>query len=162
MTQAEFEKANKLFQSILDPLQQKIIEEIVENVRKVGKLTDRAAYLTWRAQALGLSQRRIMQEIQKQLGKTKVQIYDIFDTQAYKDYRKIFIRFGYDAIPLAMNKGLQEIVLGMAQLAEESLTGIVQSMGCIGPGGQFLAWQKFYEQVTDRVFTEVVISNSRV
>ena len=59
---------------LLDPVIEFLIEDIARRVSEAGQLTGTAAYQTWQAQKLGLSQKKLKEEIAKRLEKSTAEV----------------------------------------------------------------------------------------
>ena len=71
---------------LLDPVVEFLIKDITERVSTAGQLTGTAAYEVWKAQNLGLSQRKLKKELQKRLKISQAQAEKLLRQAAKTGY----------------------------------------------------------------------------
>jgi len=141
---------------LLDPVVEFLIEDIAERVSEAGQLTGTAAYEVWRAQNLGLSQKKLKKELQKRLDLSLSEVEDLLTQAAETGYNFDLSRLPTShAIPFAENTSLQQVVNAAVQLAKEDLTNLTQTMGFVGSDGKVREITKAYQQACDFAFEKV-------
>ena len=141
---------------LLDPVIEYLIEDIARRVSEAGQLTSTVAYQVWRAQNLGVSQRKLKKELQKRL-KISLQDVEKLLTQAAKTgYNFDISRLPTDhAIPFSANSNLQQILDATVKMAQDDLTNIVQTIGFVCPDGEERPLTKAYHSACDFAFNQV-------
>ncbi len=139
------------------PVSDYLIQDIVRRIAEAGQLTSTAAYQIWRAQALGVSQRRIKKELRRLLKLSHREIRRIFYQCAQSGYSLDVSRFPQvQAVPFAQNAMLQQIVSAAAAQAQDDFTNLTQTLGMVDPFGSALPLQDAYRVCTDFAFKQVV------
>lgn len=142
---------------LMDPVVEFLIEDIARRVSEAGQLTGTAAYETWRAQNLGVSQERIKKEIQKRLEISQEQVEQLMTQAAETGYDFDISRFPtVNAIPFEENTSLQQVLNAAVKLAKEDLTNITQTMGFVTAAGKVEDLNKAYRSVCDFAFQKVI------
>lgn len=141
---------------IADPITEYLLRDIARRVSEAGQLTSTAAYQTWRAQQLGMSQKEIKKALQKLLKKSAEEI-DRLMTQTAK--------VGYDfdvqrlptaaAIPFDDNLSIQKVVRAAVELAQEDFTNLTKTIGMVDRSGVALPLQKAYRAAMGDAFEQV-------
>ena len=141
---------------LLDPVVDFLVEDIAKRVSEAGQLTGTAAYEVWRAQNLGLSQKKLKKELQKRLDLSLSEVEDLLTQAAETGYNFDLSRLPTShAIPFAENTSLQQVVNAAVQLAKEDLTNLTQTMGFVGSDGKVREITKAYQQACDFAFEKV-------
>ena len=141
---------------LTEPLVDWLIQDIAERVAEAGQLTSTAAYEVWRAQNLGLSLEDIKKRLQKKLGVTASQLETLLTQAAETGYNFDLSRLPTaKAIPFAENTTLQQIVNAAVKLAKDDLSNMTQTIGFVGPDGEFRELTDAYNQVCDFAFQKV-------
>lgn len=142
---------------LMDPVVEFLIEDIARRVSEAGQLTGTAAYETWRAQNLGISQEQLKKEIQKRLKISQEQVEQLMTQAAEAGYDFDISRFPtVDAIPFADNTSLQQVLDAAIKLAQKDLTNITQTMGFVTAAGKVEDLTKAYRSVCDFAFQKVI------
>ena len=121
---------------LLDPVIEYLIEDIAKRVAQAGQLTGTASYLVWRAQNLGVSQRKLKKEIAKRLKISMEEAEKLMTQAAETGYRFDLDRHPTThAVPLSANSSLQQVLAATVAQASADLTNITQTMGFVGHAG---------------------------
>ena len=143
-------------EQLLDPVIEYLIEDIAKRISQAGQLTGTASYQIWRAQNLGISQRKLKKEIQKRLKISMKEVEKLLTQAAETGYNFDISRFPTShAIPLAANSSLQQILDATVKQAMEDLTNITQTIGFVGPDGKYRGLTQAYQQACDFAFQKV-------
>ena len=142
---------------VTDPIVEYLIADIAERVSEAGQLTSTAAYQAWTAQKFGVSQKDLKKELKKRLNLTTKEIDQLFEQAAQTGYANDLKRLGETgAVSFDENTSLQQILDSSVKLANADFENITQSMGFIGPDGQFDELTKAYQRSCDFAFEKVV------
>lgn len=143
-------------QQITEPITEFLIRDIARRISEAGQLTSTAAYQVWKLQKLGVSQRKLKEEIRRRLNISLDRVEKLMTQTAEVGYRFDLDRLPHaDAVPFAKNSTIQEIVDAAVQMAREDLSNMVQTMGFVGPNGKALPLTQAYEQACDFAFQKV-------
>lgn len=143
--------------TLLDPVINFLIEDIAERVSEAGQLTGTAAYQVWRAQRLGMSQKKLKKEIAKRLKIPLAQVEQLMRQAAKTGYNFDLSRLPHKrGVPFEANSGVQQIVDAAVSLAQQNLTNIVQTMGFVNGAGQAQPLTRAYQQACDQAFMKSV------
>lgn len=143
-------------EQLVDPIIDFLIEDIAQRVSEAGQLTGTAAYQVWRAQHLGMSQRQLKKEIAKRLKVSQKEAEQLLTQAAEAGYNFDISRFPTThAIPLAANPTLQQILNATVKQAKDDLMNMTQTMGFVGPDGNFRELTQAYQQACDFAFQKV-------
>lgn len=143
-------------EQLLDPVIEYLIEDIAKRISQARQLTGTASYQIWRAQNLGISQRKLKKEIQKRLKISMKEVEKLLTQAAETGYNFDISRFPTShAIPFAANSSLQQILDATVKQAMEDLTNITQTIGFVGPDGKFRGLTQAYQQACDFAFQKV-------
>lgn len=135
---------------LLDPVIEFLIEDIAARVSEAGQLTGTAAYQTWQAQKLGLSQKKLKQEIAKRLKVSVADVEKLMQQAAKTGYNFDLSRLPtHRAVPFAANSNIQQIVDTAVKLAQDDLTNITQTIGFVGSDGVCRELTAAYNQACD-------------
>jgi hypothetical protein len=141
---------------LLDPVIEYLIEDIAKRVAQAGQLTGTASYLVWRAQNLGVSQRKLKKEIAKRLKISMEDVETLLTQAAETGYRFDLDRHPTThAVPLSANSSLQQVLAATVAQASADLTNITQTMGFVGPDGVCRELTQAYQQACDFAFQKV-------
>ena len=155
-TAYQIETLRILAERMLDPVTNFLIEDIAKRVAEAGQLTGTASYEVWRAQNLGVSQRKLKKELQKRLKISQKEVEQLLKQAAEVGYNFDISRFPTThAVPFVANPSLQQIVEAAVILAQEDLTNLTQTMGFVGPDGVCRELTKAYQQACDFAFEKV-------
>lgn len=142
---------------IMDPIVDYLIADIAERVSEAGQLTSTAAYQAWTARKMGVSQKELKKELQKRLKMTSGEINQLFKQAAHVGYANDIQRLGENgALSFEENTTLQQILDTSAKMAGEDFENITQTMGFVGPDGQFRELTDAYQRSCDFAFEKVV------
>lgn len=143
--------------TLLDPVINFLIEDIAERVSEAGQLTGTAAYQVWRAQRLGMSQKKLKKEIAKRLKIPLAQVEQLMRQAAKTGYNFDLSRLhNKRGTPFEANSEVQQIVDEAVNLAQQNLTNIVQTMGVVNGAGQAQPLTRAYQQACDQAFMKSV------
>ena len=135
---------------LLDPVIEFLFEDIAARVSEAGQLTGTAAYQTWQAQKLGLSQKKLKQEIAKRLKVSQAEVEKLMKQAAKTGYNFDLSRLPtHRGIPFAANSNVQQIVDAAVKLAQDDLTNITQAIGFVGSDGVCRELTAAYNQACD-------------
>ena len=152
----QIEALRLMSEQLLDPITNFLIEDIAKRISEAGQLTATASYQVWRAQNLGISQRKLKKELQKRLKVSQEKVERLLTQAAETGYNFDISRFPTThAIPLAANSSLQQILEATVKLAQEDLTNITQTMGFVGSDGVCRELTQAYQQACDFAFQKV-------
>lgn len=156
LTAYQIEALRSQSEQLLDPVIEFLIEDITKRVSQAGQLTGTASYQIWRAQNLGISQRKLKKEIAKRMKISMKEVEQLLTQAAETGYNFDISRFPTShAIPFAANSSLQQILDATVKQAMEDLTNITQTIGFVGPDGKFRELTKAYQQACDFAFQKV-------
>lgn len=157
LTSDQIEVLRELSGQVMDPVVDFLIEDIARRVSEAGQLTSTAAYQVWRAQNLGVSQKRLKKEIAKRLMVSMEQAEQLLTQAAEVGYEFDLARFPtVEGIPFAENTSLQQILDATVQQAQEDLTNVTQTMGFVAANGKCVGLSDAYRQCCDFAFQKVV------
>ena len=143
-------------EQLLDPIIEFLIEDICKRVTEAGQLTSTASYQIWRAQNLGISQRKLKKEIAKRLKVSQQQAEKLLTQSAEVGYNFDISRFPTShAIPLSANSSLQQILNATVALAKDDLTNMTQTIGFVGTDGVCRELTDAYNQACDFAFQKI-------
>lgn len=156
LTAYQIEALRNKSEHLLDPVVEFLIEDIAKRVSEAGQLTGTASYQIWRAQNLGISQRKLKKEIAKRL-KVSLKDVEILLTQAAETgYRFDIDRFPTShSIPLSANSSLQQVLAATVAQAASDLSNITQTMGFAGHDGKLRELTEAYRSACDFAFQKV-------
>lgn len=143
-------------EQLLDPIINFLIEDICKRILESGQLTSTASYQVWRAQNLGISQRKLKKEIAKRLKLSLRQAEKLMTQAAETGYNYDISRFPTShAIPLSANSSLQQILSATVALAKNDLTNMTQTIGFVGTDGVCRELTDAYNQACDFAFQKI-------
>ena len=143
-------------EAIVEPIVEFLISDIARRVSQAGQLTSTAAYQTWRLQNLGISQRKLKEELQKRLKVSRRELEKLLTQSAEVGYNFDIRRLPHTrAVPFSDNATVQQIVAAAVQMAQEGLSNMVQTLGFVGPDGMARELTEAYQQACDFAFTKV-------
>lgn len=141
---------------IIDPVIEFLISDIASRISEAGQLTSTAAYQIWRAQNLGISQKKLKAELQKRLKVSKSQLQVLLRQAAEVGYDFDISRFPtVEAIPFDENESLQRIVQTAAKMADENFTNLTQTMGFVTYDGKVTGLTEAYRKSCDFAFEKI-------
>jgi hypothetical protein len=156
LTAAQIDALRDRSGQLLDPIIDFLIEDIAKRVSEAGQFTGTASYQAWKLQKLGVSQRQLKKEIAKRLKISQKEAEQLLTQAAETGYNFDMSRFPTShAIPLSANFALQQVLDATVKLAKEDLTNMTQTIGFVGPDGQFRALTDAYNQACDFAFQKV-------
>ena len=143
-------------EQLLDPIVDFLIEDIAKRISEAGQLTSTAAYEVWRAQNLGISQKKLKKELQKRLNISLSEVEKLLTQAAETGYNFDISRLPTThAVPFASNDTLQQILAATVKQARDDLTNMTQTMGFVGPDGNVHELTQAYQQACDFAFQKV-------
>lgn len=141
---------------IISPVIEFLISDIASRIAEAGQLTSTAAYQIWRAQNLGLSQRQLKKELRKRLKVSHRKLRELLTQAAEVGYDFDIKRFPFvQAVPFDQNEQLQQIVQAAADMADENLTNLTQTMGFVTYDGMATELTEAYRKSCDFAFEKV-------
>ena len=141
---------------IISPVIEFLIADIASRIAEAGQLTSTAAYQIWRAQNLGISQKKLQKELQKRLKVSKSQLQTLLKQAAEVGYDFDISRFPtVEAIPFDENESLQRIVETAANMTQESFENLTQTMGFVTHDGKVTGLTEAYRKSCDFAFEKV-------
>lgn len=153
LTAYQIDALQRKSEQLLDPIVEFLIEDIAKRISQAGQLTSTASYQIWRAQNLGISQRKLKKEIAKRLRISQKEVEKLLTQAAETGYRFDIDRFPTShAIPLAANSSLQQILEATVKQAQEELSNFTRTMGFVGPDGKCRELTEAYRQACDFAF----------
>ena len=156
LTAAQIDVLRSKSEQLLDPVTDFLIEDIAKRVAEAGRLTGTAAYQAWRLQKLGVSQKQMKKEIAKRLKVSQKEAEKLLTQAAETGYNFDLSRFPTSqAIPLAANSSLQQVLAATVALAKDDLTSMTQTIGFVGPDGVCRELTQAYNQACDFAFQKV-------
>lgn len=156
LTTDQIEALGDKARQITDPIVDYLIEDIARRVSEAGQLTSTASYQVWRLQQLGMSQRQLKKELRKRLKVSHREIRKLLTQSAEVGYNFDISKHPYvQAVPFSKNETIQQIVNAAAQMAQEDLTNITQTIGFVTPNGKAVGLTDAYQQACDFAFAKV-------
>lgn len=156
LTPDQIEALGLRAETIVEPIVDFLISDIARRISKAGQLTSTAAYQAWRLQNLGISQRRLKEELQKRLKVSQRELEKLLTQSAEVGYDFDIRHLPHtQAVPFSDNTTVQQIVAAAVQMAQEDLTNMVQTLGFVGPDGMARELTEAYQQACDFAFTKV-------
>lgn len=141
---------------IADPINEYLLSDIARRISEAGQLTSTAAYQTWRAQNLGMSQREIKKKLAEILKTSNKEIERLMTQAAEVGYNFDLSTLPTDlAIPFEENEAVQQIVSSAVKLAQDDFTNITQTIGMVDRFGDELPLKDAYNSITDYAFKQV-------
>ena len=157
LTSDQIEVLRELSGQVVDPVVDFLVKDIARRVSEAGQLTSTAAYQVWRAQDLGVSQKKLKKEIAKRLKVSMEQVEQLLTQAAEVGYEFDLSRFPtVEGIPFAENTSLQQILDATVKLAQKDLTNVTQTMGFVAANGKCMGLTDAYKQTCDFAFQKVV------
>lgn len=152
---------------IISPVIEFLISDIASRIAEAGQLTSTAAYQIWRAQNLGISQKKLKKELRKRLKVSHRELRKLLTQAAEVGYDFDISRFPtVDAIPFDQNESLQRIVQTAADMADENLANLTQTMGFVTYDGKVTeltdAYRKSCDFAFEKIFTGAQDYNSAI
>ena len=143
-------------EQLMDPIIDFLIEDIARRVSEAGQLTGTAAYDAWRLQNLGVSQKKLNNEIAKRLKVSQKDAKKLLTQAAETGYKFDLSRLPTSkAIPFAANSNLQQILDAAVMLANEDMHNFTQTIGFVTPNGNVADLTEAYQQACDFAFQKV-------
>lgn len=156
LTADQIEALGDKARQITDPIVDYLIEDIARRVSEAGQLTSTASYQVWRLQQLGMSQRQLKKELRKRLKVSHRELRKLLTQSAEVGYNFDISKHPYvQAVPFSKNETIQQIVNAAAQMAQEDLTNITQTIGFVTPNGKAVGLTDAYQQACDFAFAKV-------
>ncbi len=157
LTAAQIDALRDASGQLLDPVTDFLIENIARRVSEAGQLTGTAAYQVWRAQNLGMSQKKLKKELQKRLNVSEAELEKLLKQAAKTGYNFDLSRLPTTkGIPFAANSSIQQIVNAAVLQAKKDLTNITRTMGFVGSDGKARELTKAYKKACDDAFMRTV------
>lgn len=156
LTASQIDALRVKSEQLLDPITEYLIKDISERVAEAGQFTGTASYEAWQLQKLGVSQKKLKQEIAKRLKISQSAAEQLLTQAAETGYNFDMSRFPTShAIPLSANSSLQQVLHATMNLANDDLKNITQTIGFVGPDGVCRELTDAYSQACDFAFQKV-------
>ena len=157
LTAAQIDVLRDAAGQLLDPVTDFLIEDIARRVSEAGQLTGTAAYQVWRAQNLGMSQKKLKKALQEKLNVSEEELEKLLQQAAETGYNFDLSRLPTSrGIPFAANSSIQQIVAAAVKQANKDLTNITRTMGFVGSDGKPRELTKAYKKACDDAFMRTV------
>ena len=140
--------------TLMDSVNEYIIEDICRRIAKTGQFTRTAEYLSFRAQTLGIDFSDILKEVSRRLGISRRKINQMMREAAEEAYRSDARRMQHP-VPFDQSPALQQIIQASTALADENFQNVTQTLGMVAPDGKELPLRDFYQKTMDWVFNNV-------
>ena len=144
-------------------LQDRIMSDVVRRLRKTGEITSTADYQLNKVLMLGGTTEFIESEIKRLADLTDVQIWEIYDTVAEKDYtrmRAVYEQVNGNFLPYEENHVLRQWAEAVVRQTKGELRNITGSLGfqiSFGNGKRvFTPLADYYQRYLDRACLDVV------
>lgn len=161
LTASQIDALRDASEQLMQPVTDFLVEDIARRVSEAGQLTSTAAYQIWRAQNLGMSQRKLKKELEKKL-KKKLDISAEEMEKLLKQAAKTGYNFDLSqlptshAIPFSANSSIQQIVAATVKQARKDLTNITNTMGFVCSDGKVRELTEAYQKACDDAFMRTV------
>lgn len=157
LTASQVDVLRTAAEQLLDPVTNFLIEDIARRVAEAGQLTSTAAYQVWRAQKLGVSQKKLKKELQEKLKVSEEELEKLLKQAAKTGYNFDLSRLPTSqGIPFTANSSIQQIVDAAVRQAKKDLTNITRTMGFVGSDGKARELTKAYKKACDDAFMRTV------
>lgn len=157
LTSDQIDVLRGLSGQVVDPVVEFLIRDIARRIAAAGQVTSTAAYQIWRAQNLGVSQKKVMAQVRKLLGASQEEMEALLERSAELGHGYDLARFPTaEAVPFAENTGLQQILDATVQMAREDMSNVTQTMGFVTYDGKCEELTRAYEKSCDFAFQKVV------
>ena len=156
LTASQIDALRVKSEQLLDPITEYLIKDISERVAEAGQFTGTASYEAWQLQKLGVSQKKLKQEIAKRLKVSQADVEKLLTQAAETGYNFDISRFPTShAVPLSANSSLQQILDATIKQAQDDLLNMTQTIGFVGPDGNVHELTQAYQQACDFAFQKV-------
>jgi hypothetical protein len=157
LTSDQIDVLRGLSGQVVDPVVEFLIRDIARRIAAAGQVTSTAAYQIWRAQNLGVSQKKVMAQVRKLLGASQDEMEALLERSAELGHGYDLARFPTaEAVPFAENAGLQQILDATVQMTREDMSNVTQTMGFVTYDGKCEELTRAYEKSCDFAFQKVV------
>ena len=157
LTAAQIDALRDASGQLLDPVTDFLVEDIARRVSEAGQLTSTAAYQVWRAQNLGISQKKLKKLLQEKLDISEKDLERLLTQAAKTGYNFDLSQLPTSkGIPFAANSSVQQIVAAAVKQARNGLTNITRTMGFVGSDGKHRELTKAYKKACDDAFMRTV------
>lgn len=162
MKPEEMELIPRPMEMMFYDLQNRIIFDIVNRIKKTSEITSTVKYQIEKAQILGGSTEYVASEIKRLTGMTEAELQEAYNTILDKDYagaRAAYDKKGVRYIPLETNDMLQAWSSAVSAQTNKELKNITQSMGFMlnyGTKKVFTPLSEYYQKYLDRACMDVV------
>lgn len=157
LTASQIDVLRAASEQLLQPVTDFLIEDIARRVSEAGQLTGTASYQVWRAQNLGISQRKLKKELQKKLDLSAAEVEKLLKQAAKTGYNFDLSKLPTSqAIPFSANSSIQQIVAATVKQAQKDLTNITNTMGFVCSDGKVRELTEAYQKACDDAFMRTV------
>ncbi len=141
--------------NIAVPITEYLIKDIARRVSEAGQLTSTAAYQIWRAQNLGISQKKIREMLRRELKVSHKELRSLLRQSAEVGYNFDIRHLSRAAVPFAENAVMQQMVSAAVKLAKKDFINLTQTLGMVAPNGKAYPLTKVYQKTCDFAFEQV-------
>ena len=141
--------------NIAVPITEYLIKDIARRVSEAGQLTSTAAYQIWRAQNLGISQKKIREMLRRELKVSHKELRSLLRQSAEVGYNFDIRHLSRAAVPFAENAVMQQMVRAAVKLAKKDFTNLTQTLGMVAPNGKAYPLTKVYQKTCEFAFEQV-------
>lgn len=141
--------------TIVDPVNEYLIEEAARRISEAGKFTRVTEYLLYRAQKLGVDYDSLLREVSRRLGISKQKMLNLMERAAEDTYRYDMERLSGFYLPLKENQTIRQITEAAQNLMDENFSNITQTLGMVAPDGKEMPLREFYRHTMDYAFNNV-------
>lgn len=157
LTASQIDVLRDASEQLMQPVTDFLVEDIARRVSEAGQLTSTAAYQIWRAQNLGMSQRKLKKELQKKLDISAEEMEKLLKQAAKTGYNFDLSQMPTShAIPFSANSSIQQIVAATVKQARKDLTNITNTMGFVCSNGKVRELTEAYQKACDDAFMRTV------
>lgn len=162
MKPEEMELIPRPMEMMFYDLQNRIIFDIVNRIKKTSEITSTVKYQIEKAQILGGSTEYVASEIKRLTGMTEAELQEAYNTILDKDYagaRAAYDKKGVRYTPLETNDMLRAWSAAVSAQTNKELKNITQSMGFMlnyGTKKVFTPLSEYYQKYLDRACMDVV------
>lgn len=161
-TPADMEKMPIELEKLYAELEQRIMSDIVERMRKnKNRITSATDWQLYRLTELGQSSEEIKKLLGKALKKSEKEIDAVFDDalkNGYERAKDLYTAVGQTWIPFAENAALQQVIKAVKTQTLDEFKSITGSLGFVDKVNGRLVYTdltRFYQEVLDNAVTDM-------
>lgn len=137
------------FEKIAEPINDYIIKDIVDRILEAGQVTGTARRRAEVARLMRVSVEKVERYLKEECEAREADF-------SYWFNEIVKLMFSQSAIPIEQDTEVQQIVFTALKLANAAFENLTQTLGMIGPYGQFLPLRDVYINVSDYAYNKVV------